>query len=191
MPPKKVANPATVKAATQEAVKEAVDKAKKEAPKTTVVAAPVVVAKPTPAPTVVVKQAPAPASTVVVKTEKPKEMTKEEIKKEAMKQIEEEEAAKKPSKFRKVVQCLVKTFIVIVGLLMIIIGAMGYVTLFTGYFWKYAVDNPNVLISNLLTNFWYIVFGFILFSGVCKIPHFTFYFGFTRNLVGFSFFIIL
>lgn len=160
--------------------------------------------KPAPAPVVAPKPAPTPAAApkeqpttkpsdvkVVAEPTEPSKEVKEEIKAEAIKKIEEEEDPHKPSKCKRVIVILHKVFLIALGVVLAAIGAMGYVQLFQGSTWEYAKSSYNVLVSRCLTNFWYVLFGLILWSGVITIPGFSKFFEFTKHLIGISVYNIL
>jgi hypothetical protein len=123
---------------------------------------------------------------------KPSAETKKEVKAEMIKQAEAEEQAKKPGKAKRCIKCVVKSFILLTGAIMFIMGIIGYIQLFGGSAtFEYAKNNYNMLISRILTNFWYLAFSLILFSGMCTIPIISKYFGFTKSIVGYSIFLLL
>lgn len=195
MPPKKVAPTASASklpTTTQPGLSEsqvAAPKPVKPAP------APAPEKAPKPAPVAEApKEQPAkkPATTKVEPepTESSKD-TKQEVKPEEVKPVEEPEDPNKPSRCKRIISVLHKVFVIGTGLVMAGIGGIGYVQLFQGSTWEYAKSSYNVLVSRFLTNFWYVLFGLILWSGIFTIPLFTKYFEFTKNLMGLSIYCIL
>lgn len=76
--------------------------------------------------------------------------------KEEPKEEEEEDDTKKKSKCKRFLKVLLRTFLIFVGVVLIIIGGIGYAQTFLGANFEVMKQNPNRLISRILTNLWYV-----------------------------------